>query len=150
MTDAMAGLIQDRRYDLLTLQRRMEALHPEQKLNMLSAQTGTLRLRLNAAMDAKLPVLAHRIGMCGMRLDAAMDKQFTRPQERINRAKARLAALNPAAVLERGYALVMQGDKVVTSAAAANEINQMTLRFHDGSVRVERRNEHGCEEKADL
>ena len=150
MNDAMQGLLREKQYELLSLRRRMETLHPEQRVMALSAQVDGLKFRLNAAMDAKLPALAHRLGMAGMRLDAAMDKQFTRPQERLDRAKARLAALNPAAVLERGYALVMQGDKVVTSAAAANEINQMTLRFHDGSVRVERRNEHGCEEKADL
>ena len=139
MTDAMAELIQERRYDLLMLHRRMEALRPEQKLNAFSAQAGAMRLRLNAAMDAKLPLLAHRIGMAGMRLDAAMDKQISRPQERIDRAKARLNALNPSAVLERGYALVMDGERVVSSAMKANETTHMTLRFRDGSVEVERR-----------
>ena len=139
MTDAMAGLIRERRYDLLMLQRRMEALHPEQRLNTLSAQVAAMRLRLNTAVDAALPQLAYRIGMAGMRLDAAMEKQLTRPQERIERVKARLQALNPSAVLERGYALVMDGDKVVSSAKTANDITQMTLRFHDGSVKVERR-----------
>ncbi|MBQ7137735.1 MAG: exodeoxyribonuclease VII large subunit [Clostridia bacterium] len=139
MADAVLGLVHQRRYELLTLQRRMEALRPEQKLNALAAQSGALRLRLNAAMDAKLPVLAHRIGMAGMRLDSAMDKQLSRPQERIERAKARLAALNPSAVLERGYALVMDGDRVVSSARTANEKTCMTLRFRDGSVEVERR-----------
>ena len=139
MTDAMAGLIRERRYDLLMLQRRMEALHPEQRLNSLSAQAAAMRLRLNAAVDAALPQLAYRIGMAGMRLDAAMEKQLTRPQERIERVKARLQALNPSAVLERGYAMVMDGDKVVSSAKTANDITQMTLRFHDGSVKVERR-----------
>ena len=98
-----------------------------------------MRLRLNAALDAKLPLLAHRIGMAGMRLDSVMDKQLSRPQERIERAKARLAALNPSAVLERGYALVMDGDRVVSSAQTANEKTCMTLRFRDGSVEVERR-----------
>ena len=139
MTDAMTGLLQARRYELLTLQRRMESLRPEQKLNALAAESGALRLRLNTAMDAKLPVLAHRIGMAGMRLDSAMDKQHSRPQERIERAKTRLAALNPSAVLERGYALVMDGDRVVSSAQTANEKTCMTLRFRDGSVEVERR-----------
>ena len=139
MTDAMAGLIRERRYDLLMLQRRMEALHPEQRLNSLSAQAAAMRLRLNAAVDAALPQLAYRIGMAGMRLDAAMEKQLTRSQERIERVRARLQALNPSAVLERGYALVMDGDKVISSATTANDITQMTLRFHDGSVKVERR-----------
>ena len=139
MTDAVLGLVHQRRYELLTLQRRMEALRPEQKLSMLSARAAAMRLRLNTALDAKLPVLAHRIGMAGMRLDSAMDKQLSRPQERIERAKARLAALNPSAVLERGYALVMDGDQVVSSAKTANEMTHMTLRFRDGSVEVERR-----------
>ena len=139
MTDAIAGLIRERRYDLLMLQRRMEALHPEQRLNTLSAQSAAMLLRLNTAVDAALPQLAYRIGMAGMRLDAVMEKQLTRPQERIERVKARLQALNPSAVLERGYALVMDGDKVVSSAKTANDITQMTLRFHDGSVKVERR-----------
>ena len=139
MTDAMAGLLQERRYELLRLQRRMEALRPEQRITALTAQVDGMMLRLNAAMDAKLPALAHRIGMAGMRLDAAMDKHIAHPQERIARAKARLAALNPSAVLERGYALVMDGGRVVSSAERANKIDQMTLRFRDGSVEVERR-----------
>ena len=70
---------------------------------------------------------------------AAMDRQISRPQEQIKRAMARLNALNPSAVLERGYALVMDGDRVITSAKTANDLNQMTLRFHDGSAQVERR-----------
>lgn len=139
LSDAMSALVQSRRYELLTLQRRMESVRPEQRITALSAQVDAMQLRLNAAMDAKLPALAHRIGMCGMRLDAAMDRQISRPQERIERAGARLAALNPSAVLERGYALVMDGDKVVSSAAKASEIDHMTLRFRDGSIGVERR-----------
>ena len=139
MSDAMAGLLRERRYGLLALQRRMEALSPEQKLTAMSSRASAMRLRLNAALDAKLPLLAHRIGMDGMRLDAAMDRQISRPQEQIKRAMARLNALNPSAVLERGYALVMDGDRVITSAKTANDLNQMTLRFHDGSAQVERR-----------
>ena len=150
MTDAMTGLLQERRYELLTLQRRMEALRPEQRITALTARVAGMKLRLNAAMDARLPAMAHRIGMAGMRLDAAMDKLMASPQERINRAKARLSALNPSAVLERGYALVMDGERVVSSAVKANETSHMTLRFRDGSVMVERRKTDGSKEKADL
>ncbi len=138
--NAMDAMMQDRRYRLLTLQRRMESCRPAQRITTLAAQTAALRLRLNAVMDAKLPAQVHRLGMAGMRMDAAMDKRLTTRQEQISRAKARLTALNPAAVLERGYALVTDGERVVSSAAMANEIEQMTLRFHDGSIRVERRN----------
>ena len=139
LTDAATALVQDRRYTLLTLQRRMEAVRPEQRIAALTARLESIRLRMNNAVDAQLPAFAHRIGMAGMRLDRAMDKQLALRQEKIVRAKARLTALNPSAVLERGYALVMDGDRVVFSADKANAINQMTLRFHDGSVTVERR-----------
>ena len=139
LTDAATALVQDRRYTLLTLQRRMEAVRPEQRIAALTARLESIRLRMNNAVDAQLPAFAHRIGMAGMRLDSAMDKQLALRQEEIVRAKARLTALNPSAVLERGYALVMDGDRVVSSADKANAINQMTLRFHDGSVAVERR-----------
>ena len=139
LTDAATALVQDRRYTLLTLQRRMEAVRPEQRIAALTARLESIRLRMNNAVDAQLPAFAHRIGMAGMRLDSAMDKQLALRQEEIVRAKARLNALNPSAVLERGYALVMDGDRVVSSADKANAINQMTLRFHDGSVAVERR-----------
>lgn len=140
LTDATSALIQERRYELLMLQRRMEACRPEQRVNMLQSQLKALKLRLNAAMDARLPVLAHRIAMAGMRLDAAADKRLAAPQERIERAKARLNALNPSAVLERGYAMVLTGDTVLASAEQARRADNMTLRFRDGSVEVQRRN----------
>ena len=139
LTDATAALLQERRYTLLTLQRRMEAVRPEQRVAALNARVASIRLRMDNIMDGKLPAYAHRIGMAGMRLDSAVDKQIALSQERITRAKARLNALNPSAVLERGYALVMDGDRVVSSADKANAINQMTLRFRDGCVEVERR-----------
>ncbi len=140
LTDAAGALIQERRYDLLTLQRRMEACRPEQRVQMLRSRVGEMMLRMNAAMDARLPVLAHRIAMAGMRLDAAADKRLMAPQERIDRAKAKLAALNPASVLERGYALVLDGSKLIASAENARKADHMTLRFRDGSVDVQRRN----------
>ncbi len=149
LSDAMAALMQERRYALLSLQRRMEGCRPEYRIAAHQAQIAALYLRLNGAVEGQLPALSHRIALYGMRLDAAMDKRIAAPQERLDRARARLQALNPSAVLERGYALVMDGESVVGSADKARTIDQMTLRFRDGSVRVQRRNDDGCEEKAD-
>jgi len=143
MTDAMASLLQERQLSLMLLHQRMAAVSPERRIQQLTHAAQTMRARLNAAVDARLPALAQRIAMAGMRLDAAADRRVTAPQERIERAKARLTALNPAAVLERGYALVMDGDRVVTGAEQANELNAMTLRFHDGRLRVVKEDHHG-------
>ncbi len=139
LSDAMDSLVKDRRYALLNLQRRMESCRPEQRITAHLAQVDALKFRLNAAAEGKLPALAHRLALCGMRLDAAMDKRVAAPQEQISRMKARLNALNPSAVLERGYALVMDGDFVIASAEKANKLGEMTLRFRDGSVMVQRR-----------
>ncbi len=139
LSDAMDSLVKDRRYALLNLQRRMESCRPEQRITAHMAQVDALKFRLNAAVDGKLPTLVHRLALCGMRLDAAMDKRAAAPQEQIIRMKARLAALNPSAVLERGYALVMDGESVIASAEKANKLGEMTLRFQDGSVMVQRR-----------
>ncbi|MBQ3483930.1 MAG: exodeoxyribonuclease VII large subunit [Clostridia bacterium] len=138
LTDAASALLREHRLTLTSLQRRMEGCRPEQRVAALRASAAEMRMRLNAAVDAKLPMLTHRIAMAGMRLDSAADKRLARQEEKIARMKTRLAALNPASVLERGYALVMDGDKVVTGAAQANEVSEMTLRFRDGSVRVHR------------
>ena len=145
LTDAVSALLREHRLTLASLQRRMEGCRPEYRVAALSASAAEMRMRLNAAMDAKLPMLTHRIAMAGMRLDSAAEKRLARQEEQLARMKTRLAALNPASVLERGYALVMDGDKVVTGAAQANEVSEMTLRFHDGSVRVHREeSNHGA------
>ena len=142
LTEAMTALLRERRMTLLTLQRRLERVSPENRIHTLFNRSGALKARLNAAVDGQLPPLAQRVAMAHMRLEAAADKRLTAPQERIARARAHLEALNPAAVLERGYAMVMDDTgkgSVVTSADTANQLDHMTLRFRDGSVRVERR-----------
>ena len=143
LTEAATALVRENRMTLLTLQRRLERVSPENRIHGLRTRTSAQRARLNAAIDAALPPLAQRIAMAHMRLEAAADKRLTAPQERIARARARLAALNPSAVLERGYAMVTDGTRVVSSAEAAKNLDHMTLRFHDGSVRVAKEENHG-------
>jgi len=143
LTDAMLSLMQDRRLMLVTLQRRLDRCGPERRIQALLARTAAQRARLNGAADGLLPPLAQRIAMAGMRLDAAMDRRISVQMERIGRARAHLMALNPSAVLERGYALVMDGERVLGSAQAARQHEHMTLRFHDGSVQVVKEENHG-------
>jgi len=143
LTDAAQTLLRERRLTLMTLQRRLTLHSPQQRIHGLQTRAAAQRARLNAAADALTPPLMHRIAMAQMRLDTAAERRVSLPQERLDRARARLAALNPAAVLERGYALVMDGTHVVGSAEAAQQREHMTLRFHDGSVRVAKEDSHG-------
>ena len=51
--------------------------------------------------------------------------------------RERLTAVNPLAVMERGFALVYDPEeKLITRAAEARKKDEMILQFTDGSVRV--------------
>ena len=47
---------------------------------------------------------------------------------------ARLETLSPLAVLLRGYCIAADGERVLTTAAAARTAKKLTLRFHDGVI----------------
>ena len=56
-------------------------------------------------------------------------------------------------VLERGYALVLDGSRVLPDREAARTHPQMTLRFRDGEMRVMQPNKegaYGSEKEADV
>ena len=58
-----------------------------------------------------------------------------------------------ALVLERGYALVLDGGRVLPDRAAARTHPQMTIRFRDGEMRVMQPNKegaYGSEKEADV
>jgi exodeoxyribonuclease VII large subunit len=51
--------------------------------------------------------------------------------------KAEAAKREPEQMLERGYALVEdRAGELVTSAEAARKLRDLTIRFHDASVRA--------------
>ena len=143
LSDAAQSLLRDSRLTLMSLQRRLTLCRPETRLHALMLSASAQRSRLDSAIDARLAAFAPRMAMAGIRLDNAMDKAVAAAHERMDKAQARLLAINPAAVLSRGYAMVMDGGKVVASKQAADRIEHMTLRFHDGSVDVYKEENHG-------
>ena len=56
-------------------------------------------------------------------------------------------------MLERGYALVLDGGRVLPDRAAARTHPQMTIRFRDGEMRVmqpDKEGVYGSEKEADV
>ena len=117
MTRAAEHLLSERRLALAEARRRLALRSPE---------IGLERQR-------------NRLRETALSLDRAMDQTLTGLARRVERQRARLEAMNPAGVLRRGYALVLDGEKPVTRAADAPA--RMTLRFADGSVAVRREEE---------
>ena len=149
LTQAAQGRAHQARAEVALCRQRLDAQRPDRQL----AQTRERLMRARAALDrladgcltARLPQAA----MMRMSLTHAAEGGVQARQEQCARAAARLAALNPSRVLERGYALVMDGNRVITQAAGAPR--RMTLRFHDGEMRVRQEDmPSGNDEKADL
>ena len=121
------------------------------KLSMLEALTGkarTVRLRF-AAVNTKASVrlIENRIGNARLTLDSRVEAVKGNVQNKMRRAShvlevqsGMLKALNPSAVLDRGYAIVSTQDgRTVRSARSVSNGEELSVRVAEGrfGVRVE-------------
>lgn len=134
LTQAATAQVHQARMRLALCQRHMEVLRPDRQLMELHSRMQQLHTRLDRCMDDRLALYPPKLALMQMKLDHLMDAKLRRQQEQCAAGKAKLEALNPARVLERGYALVLDGQRVIPNAASA--VQHMTLRFRDGSVAV--------------
>ncbi|MBR6221253.1 MAG: exodeoxyribonuclease VII large subunit [Clostridia bacterium] len=101
------------------------------------------RLRLERAMaasclsaPARALIEPRRLALRGVweRAGAAMPVLLERGRHRLNAMDASLRALNPSAVLDRGYALVLQEGRVVTGIGGVDTGAQIGVRLSDGEL----------------
>jgi len=103
--------------DLVELQRR------------LAQARGRLHRGARRAADQH----AGRLEATHVRLRRAPLLALERRRGRLETARARLAALSPAATLERGYAIVHRGDDVVRAASQVAHGDRLAVRVAEGS-----------------
>ena len=150
---ALSQHLQETRLALMMLEKRLAACDPNQRLTALEKRLGGAKMRLEHQMSQRISALTPRLGMARIRLDGAAEQNLQRKTERLHRQKLHLQALNPEAVLERGYALVLDGGRVLPDREAARTHPQMTIRFRDGEMRVMQPNKegaYGSEKEADV
>ena len=137
----------------LSLPDKEDLLRQVQSLatRLTAAQTTRLKRyrtqldRLAASRVLTSPEAAYRLrreGVAGLekRLNLAVSRRLADKRQSMERVVASLAALNPLAVLGRGYALVQtEAGRVIPAAAALSVGERVSLRFADGKalVRVE-------------
>jgi len=68
------------------------------------------------------------------RLQQAYRHVLTKVEHRLESMKRSLNALNPNAVLDRGFTLIETGESVITSVQQVKENDAVTIRFKDGSA----------------
>jgi len=78
-----------------------------------------------------------RLDMAVSRLESGMNLSVVSARERLGSVCASLAALNPLAVLGRGYAVVSKKNKVISSAKSLAAGEKINIRFSDGIAAAE-------------
>ena len=136
LTKAMDAMLTDKSRQVAYLARRLTAASPEMRLREAAHRLEQCRDRLDRAVERPLTEAAPRLSLMRIRLDHAMDGTLERQGQRLSRDRARLETLDPRRVLERGYALVTDGDRVIATRDAAMRSPRMTLHFRDGAVQV--------------
>ncbi len=115
------------------LRRAMRA-----RLESAAQALATLHARLQAhTPERELYARLERLHLLRARLNSAIRQQILQAQARWSHQQARLEALNPRAVLARGYALVRRPDgHLVTRADQVHPGEHLTVQWADGEVPV--------------
>ena len=128
-----------------TLLHRLAQRLDEFSFRLESALTTQLRLRQAYLADLAAAVLRHdprqalahareHLSACRTRLDRSLERLLQSSASTLSSLDARLHSLSPLAVLDRGYALVLNAEGgLVRSSEQVAEGDQVTTRLSDGS-----------------
>ena len=120
-----------------SLSQRLAALSPEKRIALLMNRRELAALQLRNTLSGRLEKAAGDVKDTGAALKLAVNSRMKDTEHAAARLRERLAAVNPLAVLDRGYALVYsREEKLLTRAAEAGNETEMTLQFADGRVAV--------------
>jgi exodeoxyribonuclease VII large subunit len=152
------------RYQLLQARQRMDSLHAERTewritahLHRLNQRLDDLAFRMETALNELLrrhrksadglsaKILRHdpreelglareRLNLVRMHIERALERALQAAATRLHALDARLRALSPLAVLDRGYALVQGADgSLIRSATQLMQGDRVTARLSDGA-----------------
>ena len=116
----------------------LSSVSPERKVAKLSAESMLKRTALLSAVRIRISQIGTGLQNSSRELDSAIHHRTEHAMIILDRLRERLRAINPSAVLDRGYALVISPDgKIITRKSQVNGIPEMKVRFADGEIEVE-------------
>lgn len=122
---------------LSAARQRLSALSPERRIALLESRRELLKLQLCGTIGSRLESSAKAVADSRNELKQAVSGRMKDAEHLAARLRERLTAVSPLAVLNRGYALVYDGEeKLLTRAEEAKTRKEMTLQFADGRVAV--------------
>jgi len=129
----MASLLHQLEQRLDDLSLRMESAVSDQLREHLSRVAELANAVLRYDPRQALAQARENLSVCRTRLDRSLERALHRSQMRLGALDARLNSLSPLAVLDRGYALVLdQQGALVRSAAQVARGETVTTRLSDG------------------
>ena len=142
---AIQGQIHDRKLRLLEAGEHLRRLSPERVIRTLTERTGQTRQQLVQTCLRRFRDEGAETAVLRERLRHAAEQYLREKEHALQNTKTRLNAISPLRVLDRGYALIYDGreERLIPDTANARRESEMTIRFRDGSVRVQRKEQHG-------
>ncbi|MBE6753283.1 MAG: exodeoxyribonuclease VII large subunit [Ruminococcaceae bacterium] len=125
--------------DMYALQERIDYLGEQLRAKM-EARLDRDELRLNiisarpcfTSPTYGIEQQAQRVDMALSRIEGAFARQLAEQEKRLSVCAGQMAALNPFAVLSRGYCVAYQDEKPVSHAASLSSGDEISLQFSDG------------------
>lgn len=140
LEDALARRARTDKARLDALHERLTRCSPERTLQERHRRSVALKERLlHASPTSAITGERRRAERLAERMDAAAERLLAAAHKSLGERAAKLHALSPLAVLERGFALVRHDEeerRVVRSAKELSPGDSVRVRFFDGEVRA--------------
>lgn len=136
------NLLRNLRHRFVMLKQKLQhagqrLVDPKRRLQDLAIRCDELEQRLSMALERQLERKKGRVQLIENRLPAPMHRLVQRKQARLGELAAKLDAISPLKVLDRGYSIVNKGAEVVRSADSLKAGDQLQIRFAQGKADVE-------------
>jgi len=129
---SLAELAADQRAS--TPSNAAELLVPDRRA--VKADLKELASRLHSAAGGSLTAARAELVRSALLLEEVTERILVSAANELKSRRQLLSALNPAAVLERGFAIVRQEGAVVTAAASVRPSTRLDIEFKDGHVKA--------------
>jgi len=134
MTNVMARQLQMLRERLARVQSSVVLTEPTRLYEGVSQRLDLANQHLITSLQRQLDGNQHRYALAKQRLFPAMQNHLERNQQRFGRDVNALNLVSPLAVLARGYSVVSNAQKIVSSTADVTIDDEVVLRVSDGEI----------------
>lgn len=130
--------LRQERLDALEQARKQLGMLARQRIAQEESRIDALRAQMSALHPRRmLAAETERVAALKAQLQRAAQTRLEKEEDRLARVRKELELLSPYHVLERGYAIVKCGDRVIASAAQAQSGDRLCIQMHDGMIQAD-------------